>query len=447
MAVAVFRRLFFELTGNEFSAQIGVKRLHKYKVLDIQVDEKQDVLKNLANTNMEPSVCRLINLIDRKHSTKNAMFKFELDMDLVPLGKPSDYQIYLASKILEQLSALVTNNGSPEKLTEISNRFYTYIPHAFGCRVPPVINTAEMIANKSQMLERIQQLNFSYDFLSEGDDQRNPYECLYEKLNCEIKELDKNSDEYGEISKYVESTTYDDDDCYVYPNIRLKKIFKISRHGEIERFKPHQTDSNRQLLWHGSLIKNFVSILSNGLVIEPPGVKNKPFFYGRGIYFADSISNSACYCDQNGAQLLLLCEVALGKSHLQYRINERLEVPKDCISVNAVGRYCPKSFHIRENGLKIPNGPLEFRKNPKSTNERDSYDEYDSDDDSDYYNFHYTDAHMNEFVARDPSQVKMQYIVLLRSREQCEDSDSESDSDSDAVFDSGEESDHSNNST
>lgn len=406
VALAVFHQTFFELTGRTFTDR-SKKLPNKYKVLHIQFDRMEKVLNNLVSSKLQPPIYRLMNFIDTKNTMTNGMFKFELDTNLVPLGKPSQFQIQRASVILEKLSVLVKSNGPLNQLIEASNRFYTLIPHAFGCHPPPVINTAGMIANKLLMLNRIRQLKFTYTFSSERGE-RNPLDCLYEKLNCDINVLDENSHEYDEIRKYVMNTRLEAS-IFDHAEIsHLEKVYKVSRHGEAERFKPHETNFNRQLLWHGSPIENFVGILSNGLLIEPPGVHIKPYFYGRGIYFADSVTNSASYCQSEGSPdnriLLLLCEVALGKCDLQYHMSSHLQVAKDCMSVKAVGQYRPESFYVCENGLKIPNGKLVA--NSKIPNHSD-----DEDDDDE------TDAELNEYVACDPSQVKIRYLVKIRMRE------------------------------
>ena len=44
--------------------------------------------------------------------------------------------------------------------------------------------------------------------------------------------------------------------------LRIEQIFKISRHGEGERFRQFSSLDNRTLLWHGSRTTNFAGILS-----------------------------------------------------------------------------------------------------------------------------------------------------------------------------------------
>ncbi len=125
------------------------------------------------------------------------------------------------------------------------------------------------------------------------------------------------------------------------------QVFKVSRDGEEDNFKPAARLGNRKLLWHGSRVTNFAGIFSQGLRIAPPEapsvsfswspVVHQPFqcfcfeketngktfldpqtgyMFGKGVYFADMVSKSANYCKttkDDNIGLLLLCDVALGE--------------------------------------------------------------------------------------------------------------------------------------
>lgn len=54
------------------------------------------------------------------------------------------------------------------------------------------------------------------------------------------------------------------------PQFTVEDIFEVQREGETGRFDPWKANHNRQLLWHGSRLTNWVGILSQGLRIAPP---------------------------------------------------------------------------------------------------------------------------------------------------------------------------------
>jgi len=106
-------------------------------------------------------------------------------------------------------------------------------------------------------------------------------------------------------------------------SLELINLFAVDREGEAERFT--KDIHNKQLLWHGSRLTNYVGILSQGLRIAPPEAPVTGYMFGKGVYFADMVSKSANYCftnPQNNTGIMLLCEVALGncneKLHADY---------------------------------------------------------------------------------------------------------------------------------
>jgi len=55
--------------------------------------------------------------------------------------------------VLEEIEALLAKkSASRAKLSELSSRFYTIIPHDFGRKVPPVIQDEETLRKKFDML-------------------------------------------------------------------------------------------------------------------------------------------------------------------------------------------------------------------------------------------------------------------------------------------------------
>ena len=70
----------------------------------------------------------------------------------MPLGKLSKAQIAKGFEALEEIEDGLKRNISRQKLAELSSSFYTIIPHSFGRNVPPVIDNAEKLQRKFDML-------------------------------------------------------------------------------------------------------------------------------------------------------------------------------------------------------------------------------------------------------------------------------------------------------
>jgi poly [ADP-ribose] polymerase len=62
-----------------------------------------------------------------------------IDVKKMPLGKISKAELQRGMEVLEKIEK-VLKSGKTTGLTELTNEFYTRIPHDFGRQRPPVIN-------------------------------------------------------------------------------------------------------------------------------------------------------------------------------------------------------------------------------------------------------------------------------------------------------------------
>ena len=167
------------------------------------------------------------------------------------------------------------------------------------------------------MLQSLLDLESSYSLLrklkennpTSSDDMIKYY---YDKLKCQMKSLNKESEEYAQIIDYVKDSHRP---AHTGFKLNVEEIIEIDREGEEENFN-QQNLHNRTLLWHGSRTSNFAGILSKGLKIAPKEALPSGYMFGKGIYFAEVVSKSANYCVVSKADpygYLLLCDVALGE--------------------------------------------------------------------------------------------------------------------------------------
>lgn len=83
------------------------------------------------------------------------------DVKKMPLGKLSKAQIAKGFEVLEDLEKAVDARNNAQ-IVSLSSKFYTVIPHDFGRKVPPVMNTLETIREKYDML--LVRINFLLSF-------------------------------------------------------------------------------------------------------------------------------------------------------------------------------------------------------------------------------------------------------------------------------------------
>src|SRR5947208_14974534 len=82
---------------------------------------------------------------------RGAMASFDIDVKKMPLGQLTKHQVQLGYEVLEELETAI-DKGSANLINTLSSRFYTLIPHAFGRRVPPPINTHDPLQKNSYTL-------------------------------------------------------------------------------------------------------------------------------------------------------------------------------------------------------------------------------------------------------------------------------------------------------
>lgn len=161
----------------------------------------------------------------------------------------------------------------------------------------------------------------------------NPTDYIYDSLQTKISLMQSGTPEFELIKQYMQSTASNNLD---FKKCQKFNLFKVERKGEGDRYK-HLDD--RRLLFHGSSMTNMMGILTQGLRIAPPEAPASGYMFGKGLYFADKFEKSQNY-SHGGHQtkVMLLCEVALGKSMDLYRPYFCEKLPANFQSVKAIGR-------------------------------------------------------------------------------------------------------------
>jgi poly [ADP-ribose] polymerase len=246
-----------------------------------------------------------------------------------PLGVLTIGQIEKGQAILDALAAAFEKKPSRSKLTDLSGEFYTVIPHRFGrsreAAEDAVLDTAGKLNAKQETLQLMR------DMLSVNGDTNvllNPeVERKYQALNCRIEGV--LPAKHQEIKKYVEGSA-------VRRGVRhsVRNVWQVRRPNEYAGFA--EEVGNRRLLFHGSAAKNWVGILSRGLllpkIVVTLGVKRTDAgWLGNGIYFGDAICTSAGYAHPGSrrTRFVAVASVALGKSREYRKITYGLTKPPE----------------------------------------------------------------------------------------------------------------------
>lgn len=329
---------------------------------EINKSEKEgSITDQIKETKLETRIAQFISLICNISMMKQQMVEIGYNADKLPLGKLSKSTILKGYDVLKRISNVISK-ADRRQLEQLTGEFYTVIPHDFGFRKMRefIIDTPQKLKAKLEMVEALGEVEIATKLLeNDSDDQDDPLYARYKQLHCDFTPLDADSEEFSMIKTYLTNTHGKTHSGYT---VDIAQIFKVSRHGETERFQKFASTGNRMLLWHGSRLSNWTGIFSQGLRIAPPEAPVTGYMFGKGIYFADMFSKSANYCYASEASrsgVLLLCEVALGDmNELLNADYDANNLPDGKLSTKGIGQTAPDLVESKttDDGVVVPLG-------------------------------------------------------------------------------------------
>jgi poly [ADP-ribose] polymerase len=372
----------YTLIEIERSAQAAAKVAEvekKLRALDQEAAKLQPKSPGVAPSKLHPSLQNFMSLIFDHDMFRGAMASFDIDVKKMPLGQITKAQVQKGYAVLEELETAITSKASTKakRITELSSRFYTLIPHAFGRKVPPPISTIDLLHKKVDMLNVLNDIEIALGLekkASDGKKQKllpHPADENYQKLKADLEWVDPKSEEFEFIRTYMEQTGSG------YYKAKLIEVFRADRKGERERFAAHQHIVERKLLWHGTNVAVVAAILGSGLRIMPHSGGR----VGKGIYLASENAKSIGYVGWSGKTgVMFLAEAALGREHSITRDNSSLKAaPKGYDCIVARGHTEPDPQHDIEwefEGKKVivPQGkPIKQKQYSKSSFSQSEY--------------------------------------------------------------------------
>uniref|UniRef100_A0A2K6S4N9 Poly [ADP-ribose] polymerase n=1 Tax=Saimiri boliviensis boliviensis TaxID=39432 RepID=A0A2K6S4N9_SAIBB len=327
---------------------------------DEEETKKEESLKSplKPESQLDLRVQELIKLICNVQAMEEMMIEMKYNTKKAPLGKLTVAQIKAGYQSLKKIEDCIRAGQHGRALVEACNEFYTRIPHDFGLRTPPLIQTQKELSEKIQLLEALGDIEIAIKLVkTELQSPEHPLDQHYRNLHCfKVRKMIifrlgvlpsclVRLWEQKVISQYLQSTHAPTHSDYT---MTLLDLFEVEKKGEKEAFR--EDLHNRMLLWHGSRLSNWVGILSHGLRIAPPEAPITGYMFGKGIYFADMSSKSANYCFASRLKntgLLLLSEVALGQCNELLEANPKAEgLLQGKHSTKGLGKMAPTPAHF-----------------------------------------------------------------------------------------------------
>ena len=253
--------------------------------VDTKPEPKSSTVKDEpAESKLPSSVQDLISLICNIQVMEETVTEMEYDTKKSPLGKITVEQIRAGYNALKQISECL-EKGKPKSKEhlEACNQFYTRIPHEFGFRKPPLIETQQQVKKKLELLETLSDIQVALKILSSGEDGLNPIDRKYEQLQVDITPVAKSSERWKKIEESISSTHASTHQLYT---MEVVDLFSLDKEAETKKFKDL---GNTRLLYHGSRLSNWAGILSQGLKIAPPEAPATGYMFGKGEDMTENI--------------------------------------------------------------------------------------------------------------------------------------------------------------
>ncbi len=364
--------------------------------------QSQAIAVSVPSSQLHPIVQHFLSLVGNRELILKSFSRLSIDIKKLPLGKLSSSQITKAKLVLKKIQQRLQTTNHKSDLLDLSSEFYTLIPCVSATRMSKLesICNQTMVTNFLEMVDELDNLQVANQVLDTSNILINPLDTIYQEIKTQIQPV-SDPKILQMIHNYVKNTHGQTHTDY---SVKIVNVYEIKRVGEREKFDAYcqQHDiQHKQLLWHGTRLTNYLSILKQGLLLRAdhiPGtvITGKMFSYG--LYGSNSFSKSFNYTgydNYNVTQCLFLAEFALGQ--IDYRFDADYEITEQSLkqsgyhSVQGQGKYSPSSSIVID-GVTIPQGQL-----TKSTQYQQCVLNYD------------------EFIVYNEAQVNLKYIVEVEA--------------------------------
>ncbi|KAJ6386169.1 hypothetical protein OIU77_029185 [Salix suchowensis] len=396
-AIKEFVRLFEELTGNEFEPWEREKKFEKKRLCfyPIDMDDGVDVrhgglgLKQpvvaAAHSSLEPKIAYFMKILCSQEIYKYAMMEMGLDSPDLPMGMLSDLHLERCEEVLLQFVKAVksmkeTGQKAEAVWSDYSQRWFTLL-HSTR---PFIFRDYQDLADHGAAFETIRDINVASRLVGDmsGSALDDPLSDRYEKLGCSVSALEKESDDYRMIMKYLE-TTYEPvrvgDMDY---GVAVENIFAVEPSAcpldEIKKL------TNKVLLWCGTRCSSMLRHLQKGFLPSVCSLPVPGYMFGKAIVSSDAAAEAA-RCGFTAVDrpkgFFVLAVVSLGDQIIE--VNSPPEDTKSLeekkLGVKGWGKKkTDESEHfIWKDDIKVPCGrliPSEHGDSPLEYNEYAVYD-------------------------------------------------------------------------
>ncbi|XP_073004270.1 protein ADP-ribosyltransferase PARP3 [Typha latifolia] len=415
-AVMEFVRLFEEITGNEFEPWEREKKfVKKYlKFYPVDMDDGVDVRHGglaprqlgvaAAHSKLEPLVANFMKVLCSQEIYRYALMEMGYDVPDLPMGMLSDVHMKRCEEVLLKFVEELKSGPESDPKTHVqwldfSNRWFTLM---HSTRTFTIRNFQELADHVAAALESVRDINVASRLVGDmtGATIDDPLFERYTKLGCSISPIEKESDDYKMILKYLEKTYEPVKVGGVSYGVSVENIFAVESNA-CPSYDDMKKLPNKVLLWCGTRSSNLLRHLHRGF---QPAICSLPvpgYMLGKAIVCSDAAAEASRYgftAVDRPEGFLVLAVASLGE-----QITEISSIPEDAksleerkVGVKASGKKKPdESEHFTwKDDIKVPCGKLIPSENKESPLE------------------------YNEYAVYDPNQVSIRFLVGVKYEEQ-----------------------------
>ncbi|PNY09362.1 poly(ADP-ribose) polymerase domain protein, partial [Trifolium pratense] len=414
-AIKEFVRLFEEITGNEFESWEKEKKFEKkpLKFYPIDMDDGVEVrhgalgLRQLGiaatHCKLEPVVANFMKVLCSQEIYKYALMEMGYDSPDLPIGMVTNLHLKRCEEVLmefiEKVKSLKETGPKADAIwSDFSQRWFTLM-HSTR---PFIFRDHQEIAeHAAAALEGVRDITLASHLIGDmsGSTIDDPISDTYKKLGCSISPLEKNSDDYNMIVKYLEKTYEPVKVGDIEYGVSVENIFAVEP-SACPSYEEIVKLPNKVLLWCGSRSSNLLRHLHKGFL---PAICSLPvpgYMFGKAIVCSDAAAEAARYgftAVDRPEGFLVLAIASLGNeiTELKSPPEDTTSLEEKKIGVKGLGKKkTDESEHfVWKDDIKVPCGRI------IASEHEDSPLEY------------------NEYAVYDPKQVRISYLVGVKYEE------------------------------
>lgn len=199
-AIRQFEKKFKDKSGHTWANRLDQPKKNKYTFLERNYEQdgsedEQDVpsadstrgsktslgsanIKAVVESSLSKPVQRLMQLIFNQAYFDTTMMEMSYDANKLPLGKLSKRTLKAGFERLKELAELLTNPALADErhnmpfadaVMELTNSYYTVIPHSFGRNRPPMISSDERLKKEVELLESLSDMEIANEIMKDAN--------------------------------------------------------------------------------------------------------------------------------------------------------------------------------------------------------------------------------------------------------------------------------------